>query len=125
MLFCARQLQELCREKTFLYLQSSSISRKHLTLSTAPRFGLCYIDWDVHPGFISIARQMHDGMAGRILTTGSLSHELEIATGLKKSCVLAPLLFKLFCAAEIRQATQSSSTTVYVRSRTDGKLINY
>lgn len=77
--------------KTFLNLQSSSISRKHLTLSTAPRIGLCYIDWDVHPGFISIARQMHDGMAGRISTTGSLSDELEIATGLKKrlrSCTL-------------------------------------
>ena len=49
---------------------------------------------------IDVIRQFHDGMRARVrMDGGELSEWFEVTQGLRKGCVLSPLLFNLFFAA--------------------------
>ena len=54
----------------------------------------------------NIIKQLHDGMMGRVCADGKESDGFEVTAGVKQGCVIAPLLFSLFFAAMLKEATE-------------------
>ena len=87
----------------------------------------CY---GVPPTMLSIIRQFHDGMRGRVRTDdGEYSEWFSIGQGLRQGCVLAPLLFNIsFTAvltvalATFREDPDVSGDLVRVRKREKGEF---
>ena len=72
------------------------------------------------PKFISIIRQLHEGMNGCVLYDGDQSGPFKINTGVKQGCVIAPTLFSIFLAAFISLAAVDQAKGVDIIYRTDG-----
>ena len=76
------------------------------------------------PKFVSITRQLHEGMKGCVLYDGDQSGSFNINTGVKQGCVIAPTLFSIFLAAFISLAAVDQAKGVGIIYRTDGELFN-
>ena len=76
------------------------------------------------PKFVSITRQLHEGMKGCVLNDGDQSGPFNINTGVKQDCVIAPTLFSIFLAAFISLAAVDQANGVGIICRTDGELFN-
>ena len=104
MIFSAHQVQEKCREQgrdiclAFIDLTKAfdSVNREALWACLA-RLGC-------PPKFVSITRQLHEGMKGRVLYDGDQSGSFNINTGVKQGCVIAPTVFSMFLVAFISLA---------------------
>lgn len=123
MIFCARQIQEKCRE------QQRPLSMIFYDLEKAfdgiPRPAM----WEVlrrfgcSEKFTSLIRALHDGMTGRVQYQSGLTEPFPITGGLKQGCVLAPTLFSIYLAAmyyEIGRETPG----IEISTRSDGGLFN-
>ena len=102
MLFVVRRLQELGRARRiplymcFIDLQKAydSVDRELLWVVLA-RFG-------VPEKMLTVIRQFHEGMRARVCTDdGEHSEWFDVTQGLRRGCVLSPLLFNVFFAAAI------------------------
>ena len=105
MLF-VRRLQELGRARKiplymcFIDLQKAydSVDRELLWVVLA-RFG-------VPEKMLTVIRQFHEGMRGRVRTDHSERSEwFGVTQGLRPRCVLSPLLFNIFAAVTRRGST--------------------
>ena len=63
-------------------------------------------------------------MKATIQCEGSVSEPFKIKSGVKQSCVLAPLLFGIFFSLLRKHAFGTSTEGVYMHTRSDGKLYN-
>ena len=124
MVFAARQLQEKCQEQhcdlymTFVDLTKAfdTVSRKGLW-RIMEKFGC--------PGkFITIVRQVHDGMMVKVMEDGEESKEFPVTNGVKQGCVLAPTLFSMVFSAMLTDAFKHCNDGIHLKYRTDGGLFN-
>ena len=69
-------------------------------------------------------RSFHDNMQGTVQYDGSSSDPFPINSGVKQGCVLAPTLFGIFFSLLLKHAFDSSDDSVYIHTRSDGKLFN-
>jgi len=123
MVFAARQLQEKCQEQhTDLFSTYVDLTKAFDTVS---RDGLWKImaKFGCPRKFISIVRQLHDGMQARVQGNGESSQPFTVTNGVKQGCVLAPTLFSLMFSAMLTDAFKGVEG-ISIRYRTDAKLFN-
>ena len=120
MIFAARQLQEKCRE------QHRDLYRVFINLTKAfdmvSRSGLWLLlrKFGCTEKFTKILKSLHEGMLGRV----NIGREFSEPFGVRQGCVAGPILFNLFYAAMLSEATRDLPCGVYIRLRTSGKLFN-
>ena len=78
--------------------------------------------WVILSKFMNLIRQLHDDMAGQVLSDGEASEPFSVFNGVKQGCVLAPVLFNLFFTCVLNHATRHLKQGVYLRYRHDGSL---
>ena len=123
MIFCARQIQEKCREQNKdLYILFVDLTKAFDTVSRPglwnilPRIG-------IPPKMVNMIRCFHDGMKAR-LVTGSEDDEFSVTNGVKQGCVLAPTLFSFLFSMMLLSAFQESDPGIEITHRTDGGVFN-
>lgn len=124
--FSMRQIQEKCKEeKKNLYMAFIDLSKAFDTVNrellwvVLQKFG-------VPEKYLSVLRQLHDGMQARVRAGGLTSDPFPVAVGVKQGCILAPALFNLFLAA-INLITHNiigGYKGVKIEYRLDGNLFN-
>ncbi len=126
MVFVLRQLMEKSREQNKdLYVAFIDLSKafdtinRELLWKNLSKLG-------VSPKFLSILRQLHDGMQARVLTGELQSESFEVNVGVKQGCVLAPVLFNIFLSAItcLFHRVMGHEDGVHVEYRLDGSLFN-
>jgi hypothetical protein len=123
-IFAARQLQEKCREQhrdlytVFIDLTKAfdMVSRSGLWLLLR-KFGCT-------EKFTKILKSLHEGMLGRVNIGGEFSEPFPVTNGVRQGCIAGPILFNLFYAAMLSEATKDLPCGIYIRFRTSGKLFN-
>lgn len=53
----------------------------------------------VPPKFCNVLRQLHDGVQASVLAAGLQSEPFDVKLGVKRSCVMASVLFNVFLFA--------------------------
>lgn len=124
MVFAARQLQEKCQE------QNSDLYSTYVDLTkafdTVSREGLWRImaKYVCPTKFITIVRQLHDGMQARVQDGGESSKPFSVSNGVKQGCVLAPTLFSLMYSAMLTDAFDGTDTKIGIKWRFVGSVFN-
>ena len=124
MVFAARQLQEKCQEQnTDLYSTYVDLTKAFDTVS---REGLWRImaKYGCPRKFITIVRQLHDGMLARVQDNGETTAPFPVSNGVKQGCVLAPTLFSLMFSAMLTDAFRDADVGIGINYRTDGSVFN-
>ena len=124
MIFAARQLQEKCQEQNMdLYSTYVDLTKAFDTVS---RNGLWKImfKFGCPAKFISIVRQLHDGMMARVQDNGEASEAFPVTNGVKQGCVLAPTLFSIMFSAMLSDAFRDSNLGIGLTYRTNGSVFN-
>lgn len=124
MIFCARQLQEKCREQQKpLFLVFYDLEK---AFDTVPRDAMWMVlkRFGCPEHFVGLIRALHDGMVGQVLYQNDISEEFPITNGLKQGCVLAPTLFSLYLAAMLHETSHIQNLGVEIKYRFDGGLFN-
>jgi len=117
MIFAARQLQEKCMEQD---------RNLYTTFDTVSREGLWKImeKFACLSTFITIVHQFHDAMMARVLDDGEPSEAFPVTNGVKRGCVLAPMLFSLMFSAMLSEAFRECDPGINIWYRSNGKLFN-
>ena len=113
---CREQGRDLCLAFIDLTKAFDSVNREALWACLA-RLGC-------PPKFVSITRQLDEGMKGCVLYDGDQSGLFNINTDVKQGCVIAPTLFSIFLVAFIPLAAVDQAKGVGIIYRTDGELFN-
>lgn len=124
MIFAARQIQEKCREQhNDLYTVFIDLTKAFDTVS---RDGLWKVlrKFGCTEKFTKILQSLHDGMLGRVSIDGTLSEHFPITNGVRQGCIAGPILFNLFYAAMLDDATRDTPCGISIRFRCSGKLFN-
>src|ERR1044072_9099973 len=124
MIFAARQIQEKCREQqNDLYTLFIDLTKAFDTVS---RDGLWKVlrKFGCTEKFTKILQSLHDGMLGRVSIDGTLSEHFPITNGVRQGCIAGPILFNLFYAAMLDDATRDTPCGISIRFRCSGKLFN-
>ena len=124
MIFSLRQLQEKCREQrqplfiTFIDLTNAFdlVSRDGL-FKILPKIGC-------PPKLLSIIRSFHEDMKGTVVFDGSTSAAVNIRSGVKQGCVLAPTFFVIVFVVMLKHAFGPAAEGIYLSTRTGGKLFD-
>ena len=77
--------------------------------------------------FTKIICEFHEGMQATVLVDGDLTEPFPARHGVKQGCILAPTLLGLYLAAVLEASSDNvcdAQRGAYLRSRTDGKLLN-
>ena len=124
MIFAVRQLQEKCIEQNKpLYSEFIDLTK---AFDTVNREAL----WTVlerigcPPKLVSMIRLIHDGMTGQVLSNGNVTDAFVISNGVKRGCVLAPVLFNVFFTCTLSHAVQDLKKGVYIRYHFDSSLFD-
>ena len=126
MIFSARQEQEKCREQgCALCLECFGLSKAFDSVNRDALLA-CLARLGCPPKFVNITRQLNEGMKVCALYDGEQSGSLNINTGVKQGCVIAPTLFSTFLAAfiSLAPAAVGQAKGVGIIYRTDGELFN-
>ena len=110
MLFVVRRLQELGRQRKIpLYICFVDLQKAYdsvdleLLWKVLARVGVPFV-------MIDVVHQFHDGMRARVhMDDGELSEWFGVPRGLRRGCVLSPLLFNIFFAAVMEVVLQHFS----------------
>ena len=124
MIFAARQLQEKCQEQNVdLYSTYVDLTKAFDTVS---REGLWKImaKFGCPEKFITIVRELHDGMLARVQDNGETSEPFPVSNGVKQGCVLAPTLFSLMFSAMLSNALNEEKLGIDIRYRYDRSLFD-
>ena len=124
MVFSLRQLQEKCREQNMpLYLAFIDLTKAFDLVSREGLFVLLE-KIGCPPTLLQITVSYHENMHASVFFDGSLSNSFAIKSGVKQGCVLAPTLFGIFFSLLLQHAYTSSNDGIFLRTRSDGKLLN-
>ena len=74
--------------------------------------------------FIAMVWRFHDGMQAHVQNDGEFSQPFEVTNGVKKGCVMAPILFSMMFSAMYLDVFQDSDPRFPIRYRFDGNIIN-
>ncbi len=74
--------------------------------------------------FITIVRQLHDGLAVKVLDDGDESEAFPVTNGVKEGRVLAPTLFGMVFPAMLTDAFRDCQDGLRIRYRADDGLFN-
>lgn len=74
--------------------------------------------------FITIVRQLHDGMQGRVQDDDESSEPFSVSNGMKHGCVLALTLFSLMFSAMLTEACGGTDTGFDIKWRFDCSVFN-
>lgn len=124
MIFSLRQLQEKCREQQQpLFLAFVDLTKAFDLVS---RSGLFQILQKIGcpPKLLAIITSFHKDMHSTVCFDGGTSDAFPVSSGVKQGCVLAPTLFGIFFSMLLHYAFADCEEGIYIRSRTDGKLLN-
>ena len=105
MMFVVRRLHEHSqKEDTPLYLCFVDLTKTYESVDQT-------FLWDVltrsgvPPRMLAVTRQFYDGMDACVwLNSGECSDKFDVGQGLRRGCVLTPLMFKMFFTAALRGA---------------------
>ena len=124
MSFAARQLQEKCREQhRDLYTVFIDLTKAFDMVS---RSGLWQLlrKFGCTEKFTKILKSLHEGMLGPVNIGGEFSEPFPVTNGVRQGCIAGPILFNLFYAAMLSEATRDLQCGVFIRFQTTGKLFN-
>ena len=119
MIFSLRQLQEKCREQNQpFYLALIDLAK---ALDFVRRDGLFKMLPLIGcpPRVLKTVRSFHDGMMSTVQFHGDLSAEFGVESDVKHCCEIAPTLFGIFFALQLKRAFKSCTDGVYLFSRSD------
>ena len=126
MIFVAWQLQEKCREQhQDLYLAFVDLTKAFDTVNRDLLWNILS-KFGCPPTFIAILQQFQAGMCAQVVMARSQSSSFPVEVGVKKGCVLAPIIFNLLLVAInlVSHRDQQSSDCVGIEYRLDGGLFN-
>ncbi len=124
MIFCARQLQEKCREKqmplfmAFVDLKKAFDSVKRELLWKIMAKAGC------PEKFIKILRLLHDDMTATVIVNGESTAPFQVKSGVKQGCIIAPTMFSIFIAAVLDLAKDALPPGISITYRMDGGVFN-
>ena len=120
MVFFLRQLHEKYREQQMpLYIAFIDLTKSFDLVSRA---GLLKFLQKI--GCPPRPQSMIEFMKGTVQFNSSASKPLDIRSGVKQGCVLAPTLFWIFFALLLKCAFDTTTEGIYMRSRSDDRLFN-
>ena len=126
MVFVLRQLLEKSREHgKDLHVAFIDLSKAFDTVNREMLWKLlCKLG--VPAKFLSMLKQLHDGMQGRVLIGDLQSEFFRVNVGVKQGCVLAPVLFNIFLSTitYLFHRALGRSDGVHLEYRLDGNLFN-
>nr|VZI34988.1 unnamed protein product [Spirometra erinaceieuropaei] len=124
MVFAARQLQEKCQERrTHLCTTSVDLTKAFDTVNREEPWRNMQ-KLDCLERFTHMVRQLHGGMVARETDNGAISEAFVVINGVKRGCVLAPILFSLMFFAMLMDAYRDKRSGIRIDYRTDGHLLN-
>ena len=124
MIFSLRQLQEKCREQQQpLFLAFVDLTKAFDLVS---RSGLFHILQKIGcpPKLLAIMTSFHKDMHSTGCFDGGTSDAFPVSSGVKQVCVHVPTLFGIFFSMLLHYAFADCEEGIYIRSRTDRKLLN-
>ena len=110
MIFSLRQLQEKCREQQImpLYIAFSYLT-KAFDLVSRDGFFKVLPKIGSPPKLQSMIESFHTDTKGTVQFDGSSSEPVEIRSGVKQGCVLAPTLFGIFVGLLLKHAFDTTT----------------
>eukprot|EP00106_Octopus_bimaculoides_P000104 XP_014767546.1 PREDICTED: RNA-directed DNA polymerase from mobile element jockey-like [Octopus bimaculoides] len=124
MVFAARHLQEKCQEQNVdLYSTYIDLTKAFDTVSREGLWGIL-AKYGCPRKFITIVRQLHDGMLERVQNNGETSDPFPVSNGVKQACVLAPTLLSLTFSAMLTDAFRDTDIGIGIKYRSDGSIFN-
>ena len=124
MIFTLRQLQEKCREQDMpLYTAFVDLTKAFDTVSR-PTLYRVLESIGCPPLLLQLVISFHEDMKACVQYDGSTSEYLDVRSGVKQGCVLAPTLFGIYFAALLHCAFNENKDGIFIRTRSDGSLFN-
>ena len=126
MIFVSRQLQEKCREQhQYIYMAFVDLTKAFDTVNRDILWNILR-KFGCPPTFIAILQQFHTGMCAQVVMAGSQSSSFPVEVGVKKDCVLAPIIFYLLLVSItlVSHRDLQSSDFVGIEYRLDGGFFN-
>ena len=119
MIVSLRQLQEKCREQQMpLYVAFIDLTKVFDFQQRRP------LQYPAKGWLIEPPPPPHSNMQGTVQFNGSTSGPFNVCSGVKRGCVLAPILFGIFFALPLKRAFGTSREGIYLRTRSHGRLFN-
>ena len=125
MVFAARQLQEKCQEQNTDHYSTPVDLTKAFNIVSRDGLWRIMAKYGCPEKFITIVRQFHDGMYGRVQDERESSVAFLVTNGVKQGCVLATTLFFLMFSAMLFSAFSGSYNGSDVRCYSDGFVFNF
>ena len=126
MIFCARQIQEKCKEQGMpLFMVFIDLTKAYDTVNRTLLW-LLLARYGLPEKLVNLIRNMHDGMKASLSFDVGTSELFDILNGLKQGCVMAPNLFNLFFAAVVFETFRDmdDKSGVGIKFKLNGKLYN-
>ena len=73
---------------------------------------------------LSLIQSFHSNMKGTVQFDGNISEPFGIQSGVKQSCVLAPILFGIFFAVLLKHVFGTAKEGIYLHTKLNGLLFN-
>ena len=124
MIFCLRQLQQMCIEQDRpLYMVFVDFSK---TFDTVGRTGLWQLlmKYGCPEKFTTMIEALHAGMMANVSIGGEASESSSVTNVVKQGCVLAPTLLFIFLSAMLDEVFRDMWEGVYLQFRKSADLFN-
>ena len=124
MVFSLPQLQEKCREQQMPRYVAFVDLTKAFDLVSRDGLFKALRTIGCPPKLHRLIESSQSKMKGTVQLIDSSSEPFEMHNGVKEGCALAPTLFEIFVALLLRHVFSSTTEDIYLRTRSDGRLLN-
>lgn len=120
------RFREKCREQHKDLSICFHWSDKSLWLRTSANTGKYFLNSDTQRNISDMVRLLPDNMSASVLIDGESTENIEVRTGVKEGCVIAPRLFSIFISAGLHLVLEKfpRGKDMQFMMRIDGKLLN-